>query len=135
MVHIINLTAGHLFSEELMSHPQYKPLSDLINKIYCQLCSYQKHKVSDLRVRQQSLTPWTVYFRIFDHFDDVLFIIVSHISIYCKRNRSNFSISSIVSFNVYLQIDFGKAFITLILHVWYCMFMKKTIQLFNLCLW
>lgn len=79
-----------------MSHPQYKPLSDLINKIYCQLCYYQKHKVSDLRVRQQSLTPWTVYFRIFDHFDDVLFIIVSHISIYCKRNRPNFIISSII---------------------------------------
>ncbi|XP_050266353.1 ent-copalyl diphosphate synthase 1 isoform X2 [Quercus robur] len=49
LVHIINLTAGRLFSEELMSHPQYKPLSDLINKIYCQLCSYQKHKVYNVK--------------------------------------------------------------------------------------
>jgi hypothetical protein len=47
VVHMINLTAGRLFSEEIMSHPQYQRLSHLINKIYYQLCSYQKQEVSN----------------------------------------------------------------------------------------
>ncbi|XP_041022877.1 ent-copalyl diphosphate synthase 1-like [Juglans microcarpa x Juglans regia] len=44
LAHMINFTAGHSFSEELLSHPQYKRLCGLINKVCYKLSSYQKDK-------------------------------------------------------------------------------------------
>ncbi|KAG7970545.1 hypothetical protein I3843_07G089500 [Carya illinoinensis] len=48
LAHTINLTSGRSVSEEILSHPQYKRLSGLINRVYCKLCSYQKHKVQEI---------------------------------------------------------------------------------------
>ncbi|KAG2693658.1 hypothetical protein I3760_08G106600 [Carya illinoinensis] len=47
LAHMINVTAGHPFSEELLSHTQYKRLSGLINKVCYKLSSYQKDKVAN----------------------------------------------------------------------------------------
>jgi hypothetical protein len=53
---MINLTAGRSVREEILSHPQYRRLSDQINRLYPQLCFYQKHKVSDRETRQKLLS-------------------------------------------------------------------------------
>ncbi|KAB1204166.1 hypothetical protein CJ030_MR8G025874 [Morella rubra] len=47
LAHIINLTACSSVPKELLSHPQYKRLSDLLNRVYYKLCSHQRHKVHD----------------------------------------------------------------------------------------
>ncbi|XP_042991436.1 (-)-kolavenyl diphosphate synthase TPS28, chloroplastic-like isoform X5 [Carya illinoinensis] len=48
LAHMINvITAGHSFSEELLSHAQYKRLSSLINRVCYKLSSYQKDKVDN----------------------------------------------------------------------------------------
>ncbi|XP_035548925.1 (-)-kolavenyl diphosphate synthase TPS28, chloroplastic-like [Juglans regia] len=47
LAHMINVAAGHSFSQELLSHPQYKRLSGLINKVCYKLSSYKKDKVDN----------------------------------------------------------------------------------------
>ncbi|KAE8660652.1 Ent-copalyl diphosphate synthase [Hibiscus syriacus] len=47
VVQMINLTSGCWSMEELVSHPQYKRLSDLTDSVCYQLCYYQKQKVQD----------------------------------------------------------------------------------------
>lgn len=42
----INICAGRLISEELLSHPQYKNLSTLTNQLCYQLTIFQNHKVT-----------------------------------------------------------------------------------------
>lgn len=57
LAHIINLTACCSVPKELLSHPQYKRLSDLLNRVYYKLCSHQRHKVSK---RDKKRKPTTI---------------------------------------------------------------------------
>ncbi|XP_012473916.1 ent-copalyl diphosphate synthase 1 isoform X1 [Gossypium raimondii] len=47
VVQTINLTSGYWPTEELVPHPQYPRLSNLINTVCHQLCHYQKQEVHD----------------------------------------------------------------------------------------
>ncbi|PPS13374.1 hypothetical protein GOBAR_AA07199 [Gossypium barbadense] len=47
VVQTINLTSGYWPTEELVPHPQYLRLSNLINTVCHQLCHYQKQEVHD----------------------------------------------------------------------------------------
>ncbi|XP_021897961.1 ent-copalyl diphosphate synthase, chloroplastic [Carica papaya] len=47
LVQIINLSAGHYVSEELLSHPQYKQLSTITNQLCHKLGRYRSQKVQD----------------------------------------------------------------------------------------
>ncbi|XP_062145499.1 ent-copalyl diphosphate synthase 1 isoform X1 [Alnus glutinosa] len=44
LVDMINFTAGRSVRKEILSHPQYQRLYEQINRLYYQLCFYQKHK-------------------------------------------------------------------------------------------